>query len=68
MKTFLSKDFFDLSPVLRTLVVHLTLSCKNLTEFSKIFETTALIGYLGAWGKLIHEKNLKSKISWHCSF
>jgi hypothetical protein len=22
----------------------------------------------GAWGKLIHEKNLKSKISWHCFF
>jgi hypothetical protein len=24
--------------------------------------------YSGAWGKLIHEKNLKSKISWHCPF
>ncbi len=24
--------------------------------------------YLGAWGKLIHEKNLKSKIPWHCPF
>ncbi len=24
------------------------------------------MGYSGAWGKLIHEKNLKSKISWHC--
>ncbi len=22
----------------------------------------------GAWGKLIHEKILKSKISWHCPF
>jgi hypothetical protein len=22
--------------------------------------------YSGAWGKLIHEKNLWSKISWHC--
>ncbi len=22
----------------------------------------------GAWGKEIHEKNLKQKISWHCSF
>jgi hypothetical protein len=22
----------------------------------------------GAWGKLIHEKNQKSKISWHCPF
>ncbi len=24
--------------------------------------------YSGAWGKLIHEKNQKSKISWHCPF
>jgi hypothetical protein len=24
--------------------------------------------YSRAWGKLIHEKNLKSKISWHCPF
>ncbi len=24
--------------------------------------------YWGAWGKLIHEKNQKSKISWHCPF
>jgi hypothetical protein len=24
--------------------------------------------YSEAWGKLIHEKNLKSKISWHCPF
>jgi hypothetical protein len=24
--------------------------------------------YSGAWGKAIHEKNLKSKISWHCPF
>ncbi len=24
--------------------------------------------YLGAWGKLIHGKNLKSKISWHSPF
>jgi len=29
---------------------------------------TALIVYSGAWGKQIHEKNLKSKISWHCPF
>jgi hypothetical protein len=27
-----------------------------------------LKGYSGTWGKLIHEKNLKSKISWHCPF
>jgi hypothetical protein len=24
--------------------------------------------YSGAWGKLIHKKNKKSKISWHCPF
>ncbi len=24
--------------------------------------------YSGAWGNLIHEKNQKSKISWHCPF
>ncbi len=24
--------------------------------------------YSGAWGKLIREKNQKSKISWHCPF
>jgi hypothetical protein len=24
--------------------------------------------YSGAWGKLIHEKNMKLKISWHCPF
>ncbi len=22
----------------------------------------------GAWGKVIHEKNLKQKILWHCPF
>ncbi len=22
----------------------------------------------GAWGEVIHEKNLKQKISWHCPF
>ncbi len=24
--------------------------------------------FLGAWGKVINEKNLKQKISWHCPF
>jgi hypothetical protein len=28
----------------------------------------ALVIYSGAWGKLIHEKYMKSKISWHCPF
>ncbi len=26
------------------------------------------MGYSGAGGKLIHEKNQKSKILWHCPF
>ncbi len=38
-----------------------TLSCEYLREFSKKLET-ALTVYSGAWGKLIHEKNQKSKI------
>ncbi len=51
--------------------VHL---CKFVTgvndtcgKFLNKFET-ALTRYSGAWGKLIHEKNLKSKILWHCPF
>jgi hypothetical protein len=39
-----------------------TLSCEYLREFSKKFETV-LMGYSGAWGKLIDEKNQKQKIS-----
>jgi hypothetical protein len=31
-----------------------TLNCEYLCEYSKKFETT-LMGYSGAWGKLIHE-------------
>ncbi len=44
-----------------------TLSCEYLRKFSKKFET-ALMVYSGAWGKLIHEKNQRQKISWHCPF
>ncbi len=44
-----------------------TFSCEDLGEFSTKFET-ALKGNSGAWKKLIHEKNLMSKISWHCNF
>jgi hypothetical protein len=44
-----------------------TLSCEYFRKFSKKFET-ALVVYSGAWGKLIHEKNQKRKISWHCPF
>ncbi len=36
-------------------------------EFSKIFERV-LMEYSEAGGKLIHEKNQKQKISWHCPF
>ncbi len=36
--------------------------CEYFREFSKKFET-ALTVYSGAWGKLIHEKNQKQKIS-----
>jgi hypothetical protein len=36
-------------------------------KFLNKFET-APTRYPGAWGKLIHEKNLKSKILWHCPF
>ncbi len=38
-----------------------------LREFSKKFKT-APMEYLGAWGTLIHEKNLKSKISCQTPF
>ncbi len=44
-----------------------TLSHEYLREFSKKFEMTLMV-YSGAWGNLIHEKNQKSKISWHCPF
>jgi len=44
-----------------------TLSCEYLREFSKKFETV-LMEYSWDGGKLIHEKNQKQKISWHCPF
>ncbi len=37
----------------------------DLRIFPRIFEKMLLSG---AWGKVIHEKNLKQKISWHCPF
>jgi hypothetical protein len=39
-----------------------TLTCEYLPEFSKKFEMT-LVLFSGAWGKTIHEKKLKQKIS-----
>jgi hypothetical protein len=44
-----------------------TLTCKYLHEFRKKFKPV-LFEYSGAKGKLIHEKNQKQKISWHCPF
>ncbi len=44
-----------------------TLTCKYIRKFSTKFETV-LMGYSGAGGKLIHKKNQKQKISWHCPF
>ncbi len=35
----------------------------NFRKFKMI-----LMLFSGAWGKVIHEKNLKQKISWHCPF
>ncbi len=60
------EDFLHLPPVSLIPVANLELRI-HLREFSKKFETTIMV-YSGAWGKLIHEKNKKSKISWHCPF
>jgi hypothetical protein len=43
------------------------LTCEYLREFSEKFEMILML-LSGAWGKVIHEKNLKQKISWHCPF
>jgi hypothetical protein len=39
-----------------------TFTCKYLREFSKKFEMTQML-FSGAWGKVVHEINLKQKIS-----
>ncbi len=44
-----------------------TLTCEYLHEFLKKFETL-LMEYTGAGGKMIHVRNQKQKISWHCPF
>jgi hypothetical protein len=59
IKIFLFEDFFHLPPVSTTPVVNLEL--QYLREFSKKFETV-LMGYSGAGGKMIHEKNQNRKI------
>jgi hypothetical protein len=52
-KTFLIEDFFPFASVPTTLVIHLELRISP-----QIFEKnrTILMGYLGAWGKLIRDK------------
>jgi hypothetical protein len=62
----LQGNFFYLPLVSITLVVQLELQI-SLRIFEKILKM-ALMGYTGAWGKLIHEQNLKSKILFHCPF
>jgi hypothetical protein len=39
----------------------LTIGVEHLSKFSKKFEMTML--FSGAWEKMIHEKNLKQKIT-----
>ncbi len=60
IKNFLIEDFFHLPPVSKTPVGHLEPRISP-----RIFEKVriAVMVYSGAWGKLIHEKNQKSKIS-----
>ncbi len=49
----------NLPPLSLTPVEHLT--CEYLCEFSKKFQMILML-LSGAWGKVIHEKNLKQKI------
>jgi hypothetical protein len=57
------EDFLHLSQVSLTSVANLELWISPRI-FEKIRNDPN--GILRAWGKLIHEKNQKSKISWHC--
>ncbi len=66
IETFLIEDFFHLTTVSTTQVVHL-----ELRTSPRIFERknwNGPNGILRDLGELIHEKNLKSKILWHCPF
>ncbi len=60
---FLVEDFFHLPPVTMTPVVHLEPQISP-----RIFENIRNSRILRCLGELIHEKNQKSKISWHCPF
>ena len=66
IKTFQFEDFFFATGV-NDDNRWCTLSCEYLCEVLKKFET-AIMGYSGACRKLVQEKNLKLKISWHCPF
>jgi hypothetical protein len=66
IKIFLLEDFFHLPPVSTTLMVYLELKM-SLRIFEK-FEATLIIYCTQGLGGMIHEKYLKSKISWHCPF
>ncbi len=68
-KTFVIEDYFSFATgVVDTGARWCTLSCEYLLEFAKNVETALMIYSAGASRKQIHEKNLKSKISWHCPF
>ncbi len=63
----------NLPPVSTTqgeLVAKFAAGVVDLRISPRIFEKFEMILTLlsGAWGKVIHEKNLKQKISWHCPF
>ncbi len=60
LKSFLIEDYFHLPPVSKTPLVHLELWISPRI-FKKEFKAVLMV-YSGAWGKLIHEINLKSKI------
>ncbi len=48
-------------------LVHLHLWI-SLWIFKKNFNVSDVTVFSGAWGKMIHEKTLKQKVSWHCPF
>ncbi len=61
--------FRCLQPDIVPIICHrwCTLTCEYLRKFSKKFEMILML-LSRAWGKVIHGKNLKQKISWHCPF
>jgi hypothetical protein len=59
MKTFLIEDFFHLPPVSTTPMVHIELRISPQIFYKNL--KWALMGYSGAWGKLIREKTSSRK-------